>query len=84
MSIFNRVTEKPRIGKAMWLVSAEWRGGHDRRLFRLDNLHHSEVEAKADWDRLTLENHNKGLGNAEDFDAGFVRHPIRKFIEEAK
>ena len=81
MARFNSVTEKAAIGPSLWLVSAEWRGGHDRRVFRLSNLHETEAAAKADWDRLTVENHRKSYGQPEDFDPGFARLPLRKFQE---
>jgi len=77
----NRVTEKPRTGGTIWIVSAEWRGGHDQRKFLLENVHRSHAEALVDWERLTPENHARNFGLPPDADRGFVRHPIRVFKE---
>lgn len=83
MADWNRVTEQshPSSDK-LWLVSAEWRGGHDRRVIRLHNIYCSEREARADWERLTPENHNRQYGRPLDFDAGFARLPLRVFKED--
>lgn len=50
--LFNRVTEHPPVKDELWLVSATWRGGHDSRLFRLDNLFGTQDAALADYRRL--------------------------------
>lgn len=78
---WNRVTEKPSVpaGATLWLVSAEWRGGHDGRIIRLQNIHLSEISAREDWERLTPEAHNQKFGFADGEDHGFVRHPMRAF-----
>ncbi len=84
MADWNRVTERgPRVGSALWLVSAEWRGGHDNRVIRLDNIHQTEAAAQADWERLTPENHNAACRHPAWADCGFVRHPIRMFVEQS-
>ena len=84
MADWNRVTEKPHpTGPTLWLVSAEWRGGHDKRVIRLHNIYTSESHAQSDWDRLTPERHNEQYGRDADYDAGFVRFPIRVFRETA-
>lgn len=80
MSSFrNQVTEKPILPNEFWVVSAEWRGGYDRRKFQLENIHLTQRAAKVDWERLTPENHNAQHNRPADFDAGFVRHDIRHF-----
>ena len=82
MAEFNRVTEKTRNhARELWIVSAEWHGGHDRRLFRLENVHFSESAARADFNQLTAEKHNTDLGRPADFDSGFKRLPMRHFRE---
>ena len=78
---FNKVTEKPFLGPQMWLVSAEWRGGHDRRVIRLMNLHDTLAAAETEWDSLTVEAHRRDYSQPADFDPGFLRHPIRMFRE---
>lgn len=81
VATFNRVTERPYLSGTIWIVSAEWRGGHDQRVFRLENIHVDASSAHADWERLTPDSHNRALGRADNFDSGFVRHPIRIFQE---
>lgn len=75
------VTEKPFYGSDLWLVSAEWRGGHDRRVIRLQEVFGNKSAAQARWDELTPERHNKLFLKPEGFDAGFIRHQIRHFVE---
>jgi hypothetical protein len=84
MTGWNRVTEKPAppSGGALWLLHTQWRGGHDRRVVSLQKLYLSKSEALKDWEEATPENHNKKLGFPADFDAGFIRHPLRSFVEE--
>lgn len=81
LTLSNRVTEKAWSGDRLWLVSAEWRGGHDKRPFKLENIYRDEASAKAAYDYLTTENHNANLGRSADYDSKFVRHPIRVFQE---
>lgn len=69
---FNSVTERDFIGKTLWLVSASWRGGHDKRNIRLMNIHDNQKDAEADHARLTAEAYNY---------VGFVQHSIRQFRE---
>jgi hypothetical protein len=80
----NLVTEKQLLPKTFWVVSAEWRGGHNQRKIQLENIHFSRKAALADWEKLTKENHNLPYKRAPDYDSGFVRHPIRKFIVEVE
>lgn len=75
----NRVTSGDLAGDRLWLVSAEWRAGHDRRRVRLENVYDTEAAAQTKWECLTPEAHNAAYGFPQDFDAGFVRHPIRVF-----
>lgn len=79
MPFRNRVTEQGILPDEFWMVSAEWRGGHDRRKFHLENLHLTEKAARADWERLTPENHNTQHNRPIEYDAGFVRRPIKHF-----
>jgi hypothetical protein len=84
MADWNRITEKPHPApnSKMWLVSAEWRGGHDRRIFRLHNIFLDEKSAVVEWEKLTPERF-KMFYNKKDADAEttFVRFPIRCFDE---
>lgn len=77
ISAFSRITEKDRSPSSLWMVSCEWLGGHDRRRFLLEKLFRDEEGALAAYHELTPERHEAlhGLG----FDAGFVRHPIRRY-----
>lgn len=79
MAEFNRVTEQQFAGKDLWIVAAEWRGGHNRRVIRLENIFFSNGEALAAWESQTAENHNMKHGLPADYDAGFVRHPLRQY-----
>lgn len=79
---WNMVTERgPVSGKTLWLVSTEWRGGDDKRRFMLHNVYDDERQAKAEWEAQTAENHNNNYKLPSGFDAGFIRHPLRKFTE---
>ena len=82
MADWNRVTEKPHPGDTLWLVTADWRGGHNQRTIRLHNIYTNEKEALAEWEQLTAENHNLRCGYLSDFDSGFKRFPIRVFKEQ--
>ena len=82
-TLMNCVTEKPKTKDALWLVSAEWLGGHDKRKFVLENVFKSLEEAEKAWARLTPENHAKSYGYAPNAECGFLRHPIRVFKESA-
>lgn len=53
MKIGNRVTEKPT-GAEIWLVTVNWRGGHDRRVITLENQFTTEAEAEAEAEVLRL------------------------------
>ncbi|MDR7101432.1 hypothetical protein [Croceicoccus sp. BE223] len=76
---FDRKGGKSPLPETIWLVVAEWKGGHDRRDFRLINTYTNEKVARAAWDELTPERHNRVCGFPVDFDAGFVRHPMRRY-----
>lgn len=78
----NRVTEKPVLPNTLWVVTAEWRGGHNQRKIQLENVHYSEKSARADWEKQTKEHHNLAYKLDPDYDSGFVRHPLRKFTSE--
>jgi hypothetical protein len=78
----NRVTEKQVLPNTFWVVTTEWRGGHDQRKVQLENIHYSEKAALADWEKQTKEKHNSSYNFELDYDSGFVRHPLRKFIAE--
>jgi hypothetical protein len=78
----NRVTEKPVLPNTFWVVTTEWRGGHDQRKVQLENIHYSEKAALADWEKQTVERHNLSYGREPDYDSGFERHPLRKFTAE--
>jgi hypothetical protein len=80
----NNVTEKQVLPNTFWVVTAEWRGGCDDRKIQLENIHFSQKAAFADWERLTKENHNLSYKRDPDYDSGFVRHPIRKFVVEVE
>ena len=79
----NRVVTGTATPSALWLVVAEWRGGHDKQVFSVQNIHTDEKAARADWERLTPENHNVQHGYPADYDAGFKCHPLRCFKEDA-
>ena len=82
MADWNRVTDKPHPKtNTLYLVTAEWRGGHDRKTIRVHNIFCEKTEALANWEQLTAKNHNKRYGLAPNFDAGFVRLPVRVFYE---
>ena len=83
MADWNRVTEHAHIPEAatLWLVAAEWRGGHDLRVLRLHNIHLSKSAAVAEWERLTPENHNAQYSFPQGTDRGFIRLPLRQFSE---
>ncbi len=78
----NRVTEKQVLPNTFWVVTTEWRGGHDQRKVQLENIHYSEKAALADWEKQTKEKHNSSYNLELDYDSGFVRHPLRKFTAE--
>ena len=78
----NNLTEKQLLPNTFWVVTAEWRGGYNDRKIQLENIHFSQKAALADWEKLTKENHNLAHRRAPDYDSGFVRHPIRKFVVE--
>lgn len=70
MTFRNRVTEQPLLPDEFWIVSAEWKGGHNNRRIQLENIHTSEKAARADWQRLDP---------ATRTETGFKRHPLRHF-----
>lgn len=78
----NSVTEKPILPNTFWVVTTEWRGGHDKRKLQLENIHYSEKAARSDWEKQTKERHNLSYNQEPDYDSGFVRHPLRKFTAE--
>lgn len=75
----NSVTEKQILPNTFWVVTSEWRGGHNQRKIQLENIHYSEKSALADWEKQTKEHHNRSYSQDPDYDSGFVRHPLRKF-----
>lgn len=70
MAFRNRVTEGSLLPDEFWLVSAEWKGGHNLRRIQLENIHTTEAEAIKDWQRLEPEARTE---------TDFKRHPIRHF-----
>lgn len=84
MTFRNRVTEQPPLPSEFWIVSAEWRGGHDSRKFLLENIHTTRKAAQADWERLTPQAHNQAHNKPDNFNAGFVRHSIRHFTADTE
>jgi hypothetical protein len=78
----NNVTEKQVLPNTFWVVTSEWRGGHNQRKIQLENIHYSEKAALADWEKQTKEKHNSSYNLELDYDSGFVRHPLRKFTAE--
>ncbi len=80
----NHVTEKQVLPNTFWVVSAEWRGGHNQRKIQLENIHYSQKSALADWEKQTKENNNLSYKRDPDYDSGFVRHPLRKFVVEVE
>lgn len=84
-ALFSRITERPHVvSTSLWLVAAEWRGGHDKRVIRLQSIFGSEADAIAAWNALTPENHNIKHGKPVDYDSGFVRLPLRRFDEDTQ
>lgn len=79
MADWNRVTERPLPARTIWMVSAEWRGGHDMRIFRVDNIYEDEKTARAEWADMTPENHSSAFGLPIGTDGGFKRHPLREY-----
>lgn len=78
----NIVTEKTILPNTFWVVTAEWRGGHNQRKIQLENIYFSEKAARTNWEKLTKERHNEHYNLAPDYNSGFVRHPLRKFTAE--
>lgn len=76
MAFRNRVTEQPLLPNEFWVVSAEWKAGHDKRRVQLENIHTTEKAALKDWERIDPESRTE---------TDFKRHPIRHFrtIEQA-
>ena len=66
----NRVTERPILPDEFWVVTAQWRGGHNKRPIRLENIHFTEKAARKDWGRLDP---------AKREETEFRRHPLRHF-----
>jgi hypothetical protein len=80
--LFNRVTTNSRLPGKIYVVSAEWLGGNDRQRVTLENIYPDESSAVVKWQGLTAEAHNRSYNRPDDYDDGFVRHPIRVFSEE--